>query len=65
MLVGNLDADRVLARDGRDDADAGHFQIHGQVVGQARDLVEPQAGFQGNFVLGDDRAGIDARPRER
>ena len=44
---------------GRHDADAWHFQIDRQVVGQARDLVETQARLQGNLILRDDRAGID------
>ena len=60
MLVGHLDADGVLARKRRDDADARHLQVQREVVGEGRDLVEAQAGFQGDLVLRDDRAGVDA-----
>ena len=59
VLVGHFDADGVLAGDRRDDAHAGHAQRDRQVVGQARDLREPQAGFELDFELGDDRAGLD------
>ena len=59
LLVGHFDADRVLAGNRRDDADAGHAQGDRQVVGQAGDLRQPQAGFELDFVLGDDRAGVD------
>ena len=38
----------------------GTLQVQGQVVGQAGDLVDAQAGFQGDLVLRDDRAGVDA-----
>ena len=58
-FVGHLDADRVLAGDRRDDAHAGHAQCNGQIVGQAGDFGQPQAGFQLDFVLGDDRPGLD------
>ncbi len=44
---------------GRHDADAGHAQGDGQVVGQAGDFRQPQAGFELDFELGDDRAGFD------
>ena len=60
VLVGDLDADGVLARNRRDDADARHLQVQGEVVGQAGDLVDAQAGLQGDLVLRDDRAGVDA-----
>ena len=59
LLVGHFDADGVLAGDRGDDADARHAQGDGQVVGQAGDLREPQAGFQLDLELGDDRAGFD------
>ena len=59
VLVGHFDADGVLAGDRRDDADARHAEGDRQVVGQAGDLRQPQAGFQLDFVLGDDRAGLD------
>ena len=38
----------------------GTLEVEGQVVGQAGDLVDAQAGLQGDLVLGDDRAGVDA-----
>ena len=38
----------------------GTLQVQGEVVGQARDLVDAQARFQGDLVLRDDRAGVDA-----
>ncbi len=38
----------------------GHAQVQCQIVGQAGDLVNAQAGFQGNLVLRDDGAGVDA-----
>ena len=38
----------------------GTLQVQGQVVGQAGDLVDAQAGLQGDLVLRDDRAGVDA-----
>ena len=60
VLVGHLDADGVLAGDRRDDADARHAQIQGEVVGEVRDLVDAQAGLQGDLVLRDDRPGVDA-----
>ena len=60
VLVGDLDADGVLAGDRRHDAHARHPQVQGHVVGQRRDLVEAQAGFQGHLELRDDRAGVDA-----
>ena len=59
VLVGHFDADGVLAGDRRDDADARHAQGDRQVVGQAGDLRQPQAGFQLDLELGDDRAGFD------
>ena len=59
VFVRHFDADGVLAGDRGDDADARHAEGDGQVVGQARDLRQAQAGFQLDFVLGDDRAGFD------
>ena len=59
VFVGHFDADGVLAGDRGDDADARHAEGDRQVVGQARDLRQPQAGFELDFVLGDDRAGFD------
>ena len=38
----------------------GTLEVQGQVVGQGRHLVDAQAGLQGDFVLRDDRPGIDA-----
>ena len=37
-----------------------HLQVQREVVGEGRDLVQPQAGFEGDFVLRDDRPGVDA-----
>ena len=58
-LVGHLDADGVLARDRCDDPHAGHPQPDRDVVGQPRDLRQPQAGLQLDLILGDHRAGFD------
>ena len=38
----------------------GTFEVQREVVGEGRDLVEPQAGFQRDLVLRDDRPGVDA-----
>ena len=59
LVVGNLDADRVFAWNGGDDANAGHAQGNGQIVGQAGDFRQPQARFEFDFVLRDDRPGFD------
>ena len=58
-FVGHFDAHRVLARDRRDDPDAGDAQRDGQVVRQAGDPRQPQSGLQFDFVLGDHRARFD------
>ena len=58
-LVGHFDAHGVLAGNRRHDANAGHAQGDRQVVGQAGDLGQPQAGFQFDFVLRDDGSGFD------
>ncbi len=57
--VGHLDADGILAGDWRHDADARHAQGDGEVVGQAGDLAQPEAGLQLDFKLGYDRSGLD------
>ena len=57
--VGHFDADRVLAGNRGHDAHAGHAQGDRQVVGQAGDLRQPQAGFELDLELGDHRAGLD------
>ena len=59
VVVGHLDADRRLARDRRDDPDARHGQGDRQVVGQADDLRDAQAGLELDLELGDDRPGVD------
>ena len=59
VVVGHLDADRRLARDRRHDPDARHGQGDRQVVGQAHDLRDAQAGLELDLELGDHRAGID------
>ena len=56
---GHFDADGVLAGDRGDDADARHAEGDGQVVGEAGDFREAEAGFELDFELGDDRAGFD------
>ena len=38
----------------------GTLQVQREVVAEAGDLVDAQAGLQGDLVLGDDRAGVDA-----
>ena len=60
IFVGYLNADRILARNRRDDAHTGNLQIERQIVGQPGHLVNPQAGFQGHLILSDDGAGVDA-----
>ena len=57
--VGHFDADGVLAGNRRDDAHARHAQRDRQIVGQAGDLRQPQAGFELDFELRDDRPGLD------
>ena len=59
LVVGHFDADGVLAGDRGHDAHAGHAQGDGQVVGQAGDLAQPQAGLELDFELGDHRPGLD------
>ena len=59
VVVGHLDADRRLAGDRRDDPDARHRQGDRQVVGQADDLRDAQAGLELDLELGDDRPGVD------
>src|SRR5208337_1094446 len=58
-IVGDLDADRGLARNRRHDPHARHGQGDGQVVGQAHDPRYPQTGFQLDLELCDHRAGVD------
>src|SRR5205814_8086616 len=50
VLIGNLDADRVLAWNRRNDADTRHFEIQSQVTGERRYRVDAQTGFEGHFV---------------
>src|SRR5262249_12872335 len=59
VRVGELDRGGVLAGDRGDDSYARYAQVQGDVVCQARDLVEAQAGLQGDLVLRDDRPGVD------
>ena len=59
VVVGHLDADRRLARDRCDDPDARDRQGDRQVVGQADDLRDAQAGLELDLELGDDRPGVD------
>ena len=58
--VGHLDADRLLARDRRQDADVGRGQGVGEVVLELRDLADLDAGRQPQLVAGDVRAGHHA-----
>ena len=60
VFIGHFDADGVLARNRRDDADARHAHVQGEVVAEVGDLVDAHAGFQGDFVLRDHRPRVDA-----
>ena len=64
-VVGDLDADHVLAGDGRLDADRPRGEGHGQVVGEALDARELDAGVRVDLVLRDDRADVGAGDRGR
>ena len=59
MIVGDFDADRRLAGDRGHDAHAGDGQRDRQVVGQAHDPRDAQAGLELDLELGDHRAGVD------
>ena len=59
FLVGDLDADGPLARDGGDDPDARRPQRERQVVREIGDLVDLDAGGGFELVHGDDRTGLD------
>ena len=65
IVVGDLDADDVLARDGRLDADRARGEGHGQVVGEALDARELDARVGPDLVLGHDRAGVDVADDRR
>ena len=58
--VGDLDADRLLAGDRRQDADVGGGQRVGQVVLELGDLGHLDPGRQADLVAGDVRAGDPA-----
>ena len=59
--VGDLDADRLLARDRRQDPDLGGGQRVGEVVLELGDLGDLGPGRQPQLVAGDVRAGDAAR----
>ncbi len=59
FLIRHFHADRVLARNRRDKADGRNAERNRQVVGERRDFREPQAGFQFQLELGDDRPRVD------
>ncbi len=59
VVVGDFDADGRLAGDRGHDPHAGHGQGDRQVVGQAHDPRDPQAGLELDLELGDHRAGVD------
>ena len=70
--VGDLDADRLLAGDRREDADVGRGQRVGEVVLELGDLADLDAGREAQLVAGDVRAGdhaddlrLDAEVAER
>ena len=60
LCIGHFDADGVFAWDRRDDAHARHLQMQREIVAERRDLVDAHAGFESDFVLRDDGAGVDA-----
>ena len=59
-LVGDFDPDRVLARDGRDDADARGREPQGDVVAEVRDLGQFDSGRGQDLEHGDDGALADS-----
>ena len=59
-LVRDLDADRLFARDRRQDADVGRGQRVGEVVAELGDFLDLGAGRQPQLVAGDVRAADDA-----
>ena len=59
FLVGNFDANGILARDRGDDPHTGHAQGDRQVIGEAGDLAQSQARFEFNFVLRNHRPGFN------
>ena len=72
VAVGDLDADRALARDRREDPDLGRGERVGEVVLEVRDLRHLHAGRELELVAGDVRAGdraddlrLDAEMAER
>ena len=58
-LIGDFDADTVLARDRCDDTHARHPHRNGQVIRQRGDFLQTQAGGEVNFVLRNYRASFD------
>ncbi len=56
-MVRDLDADRLLARDRREDPDLGRRERVGEVVLQRRDLRDLRSGRELELVPGDARAG--------
>ncbi len=52
VVVGDLDADGSLARDGRDDSNAEGGQTQGDVVFEVLDFADPDAGCRDNLVQG-------------
>ena len=59
VVVGHFDADRILARNRRNNAHAGHPQGDRQVVGQVRDLGQTQTRFELDLILSNHGAGFD------
>ena len=64
-LVGDLDPDGIAAGQGSDHAHRRYAQIEREVIGEVSDLIEPQAGFECDLVLRDDRPGVDADHLDR
>ena len=60
-VVGDLDADDVLARDRRLDADRARGEGHRQVVGERLDARQLDARVGPDLVLGHDRAAVRRR----
>lgn len=59
FVVGDLDADGVLAGDRRDDADRRDAQRDREVVLEGGDLGDAESRFEFEFELGNDRTGVD------
>ena len=59
MFVGHFDTNAVFTRNGSHNSNAGYSKGDGEIICQACDLAQSQAGFELDFVLRDHGPGFD------